>query len=162
MQSGANACEVALWAQWEHRGRLIATQYSELVTVSSLTFRKISCRSSVFDQCREYTRLYAAKVREEFGENWRRLPDIWLSEADVLEMSSRAFETVDITNSASFSRSAVESSHCQTKTLGLIASTANLGQAVRDLARRMTGALALARPGAQGPDSLGRRCLPGV
>jgi len=138
VHSGSHACEMALWAQWEHRGRLVATQYSDLVALNSEGFRKIVCRSMAFSQCREYTRLYAAKVREEFGVNWTRIPDIWPSIKDAWEMSCLAFDVVGGQSTHSFSGGADASSDAQTYASGLYTQSFRLGERMRQFARRMS------------------------
>merc|ERR1712032_1550792 len=137
VRSGAHACEMVLWAQWEHRGRLVATQYSDLVALDSLAFRRIICRSVAFSQCREYARLYAAKVAEEFDVNLTRMPDVWLSVEEAWQISSLAFDVVDGQSTFALSVGDGASSGGQSLTFGLYTRSVRIGDRLRQFARRM-------------------------
>mmetsp|Transcript_112505 Transcript_112505/g.223595 ORF Transcript_112505/g.223595 Transcript_112505/m.223595 type:complete len:749 (+) Transcript_112505:130-2376(+) len=60
---GSYICEVVLWVQWLHRGRLSAMTSCEFVVLDASRFRKVTSRlPSVLGACKDYAKSYREKV----------------------------------------------------------------------------------------------------
>lgn len=109
LPEGANICEMVLWVQWRHRGRLVGAQGSELIAISSEDFRMVACRTSSFIQFQRYAQQYAQHFFDQDSPNINDLTDNFDM---VQEMAQTAFSTSDATTFApGFRRSNVSSRH---------------------------------------------------
>jgi len=82
-------CEMALWLQWKHRGRLTAAKPCELVLLDAGEFRAIVKTSSACNQCRTYAHLYANAFMELQEDNAH---DAWIKFDVAQKNAQTAFE----------------------------------------------------------------------
>jgi len=97
--------EVVLWAPWEHRGRLVASTSSYLITIISSKFRTV-CKSRVTMKgpIGIYARKYCAGLLNYYGsQEW--ILDLWDDPQALDEISQDAYEQTGLMAGEDFSYS---------------------------------------------------------
>mmetsp|Transcript_4094 Transcript_4094/g.8408 ORF Transcript_4094/g.8408 Transcript_4094/m.8408 type:complete len:808 (-) Transcript_4094:29-2452(-) len=94
VSAGDRICEMVLWMQWEHRGRLTARASRtsvELMTLDSASFRSVVARTVPVPQCRAYARLYADRLLAAIDQDEWAVSDLWGDFEALDEMAQLAF-----------------------------------------------------------------------
>mmetsp|Transcript_122601 Transcript_122601/g.318772 ORF Transcript_122601/g.318772 Transcript_122601/m.318772 type:complete len:785 (-) Transcript_122601:173-2527(-) len=92
VEVGARISEIVLWAQWEHQGRLLAVQTSELVAIDSARFRSIARRRiHTSTKCAEYAAEYVSRLAHAFNCSSESMSDIWDDGETIEDMAMLAF-----------------------------------------------------------------------
>jgi len=89
-------CEVALWLQWTHKGRLSASTNCELVSLEASQFRKIAALSpTALPACCEYAKRYRDFILTDIPA--RSSKEIWYSFDALQELAQTSFSNVTMT-----------------------------------------------------------------
>jgi len=89
-------CEVALWLQWTHRGRLTSAVNCELVSMEAIQFRKLAALSpTAFPACCEYAKRYRDFILSDPLE--LEAKEIWYSFDTLQEIAQRSFTDIALT-----------------------------------------------------------------
>jgi len=96
VEAGSNFGEMALWVNWDHRGRMVSTSSSacELVTLDSEAFRATAAKSLVLPHCQAYARLYVEKLMTEHAVYGRFVSDTWGSFETQSDLVQMCFEKI--------------------------------------------------------------------
>jgi len=94
LSAPSHLCEAVLWMTWEHRGRLTANSWCELVAIDSQKFQDVVSNSSVrLSGFRRYATHFGELLLPEGSPCWERLSDLDLDSEDLDEIISCAFPT---------------------------------------------------------------------
>jgi len=90
----AFACEMPLWLTWEHQGRLVSFNCSEMVVLKGELFRQVCGRLDAFEGCRKYAESFADALSTALLAR-QTVNDLWFDFDRVHDMTYDAFMEFD-------------------------------------------------------------------
>uniref|UniRef100_A0A7R9ZW14 Cyclic nucleotide-binding domain-containing protein n=1 Tax=Pyrodinium bahamense TaxID=73915 RepID=A0A7R9ZW14_9DINO len=88
---GSRVSEIALWARWEHRGRLTAAAPSQLLRMSAQGFQTSIRTSTLTTELQLYARLFVANCARASG-GAQLVSDLWGNDDEVQAIVRRVFQ----------------------------------------------------------------------
>mmetsp|Transcript_54956 Transcript_54956/g.128519 ORF Transcript_54956/g.128519 Transcript_54956/m.128519 type:complete len:984 (+) Transcript_54956:124-3075(+) len=88
----AQVCVLALWLQWQHRGRLVARSNCEFVLLDSGQFRSVVSQHGSYNYCKIYAELFRDRIVEENNKMEGDINDLWNDVTVELDLVTRAQE----------------------------------------------------------------------
>eukprot|EP00928_Gymnodinium_smaydae_P066238 TRINITY_DN49281_c0_g1_i1.p1 TRINITY_DN49281_c0_g1~~TRINITY_DN49281_c0_g1_i1.p1 ORF type:complete len:192 (-),score=34.19 TRINITY_DN49281_c0_g1_i1:291-866(-) len=89
-------CEMALWLEWEHRGRLLANGACEFILLNARAFHSIVAKSpAAFRICKAYAKLYSERLARSRVDDGEEVSDMWGSFDIAQELVQLACESLE-------------------------------------------------------------------
>mmetsp|Transcript_33838 Transcript_33838/g.79089 ORF Transcript_33838/g.79089 Transcript_33838/m.79089 type:complete len:1025 (-) Transcript_33838:130-3204(-) len=93
----ATVSSVALWIQWQHRGRLVARSNCEFVLLDSAQFRSVVSQHPCANYCKIYAEIYRDTIVQEHSRLDGDLHDMWNNfqvDVDIVRQAQEEWENL--------------------------------------------------------------------